>query len=102
MDLDTLHHTASRLLGDARAQFHKMPGSAILQRYIQSSYQNDPVRSAVELFLVLFFLRYILASSYSTQASKIVPLSEEVSEMFIGNHPRRMGRPSSGGWKGLG
>ena len=64
-------HTASE-------QFHRLPGSAIFLRYVKSSYQNDPVRSAVELFLVLFAIRYLLAPTYSTKRG-VVRLSEEVS-----------------------
>ena len=59
------------------SQFEKIPGSAILARYIKSSYQNDPVRSAVELFLVLCAVRYLLAPKYSTKPN-YVKLSEEV------------------------
>lgn len=66
----TLAHAASE-------QFHKIPGSAIFLRYVKSSYQNDPVRSAVELFLVLFAIRYLLAPKYSTKPN-YVKLSEEV------------------------
>ena len=59
--------------------FQKVPGSAMLIRYIQSSYQNDPVRSAIELILVIFFVRYLLASSYATHSGNFVTLSESVS-----------------------
>jgi serine palmitoyltransferase len=55
-----------------------VPGSAMLIRYIQSSYQDDPVRSAIELILVIFFIRYLLAPSYSTHKSNFVKLTEEV------------------------
>lgn len=65
------------LVNAASEQFHKIPGSAIFLRYVQSSYQNDPVRSAVELFLVLFAIRYLLAPKYSTKPN-YVKLSEEV------------------------
>jgi serine palmitoyltransferase len=58
-------------------EFQKLPGSAIFLRYIKSSYQNDPIRSAVELFLVLFAVRYLLAPKYSTKPN-YVTLSEEV------------------------
>jgi hypothetical protein len=58
--------------------FQKLPGSAMLIRYIQSSYQDDPVRSAIELILVIFFVRYLLAPSYSTHNGNFVTLSEEV------------------------
>jgi serine palmitoyltransferase len=43
-----------------RDLFHRIPGSPILLRYIKSSYQNDPYRSLLELFLVAFALRTVL------------------------------------------
>jgi hypothetical protein len=58
--------------------FQKVPGSAMLVRYIQSSYQNDPVRSAIELILVIFFIRYLLAPSYATHSGNFVTLTEDV------------------------
>lgn len=61
--------------------FHKVPGSAIFLRYVKSSYQNDPVRSAVELFLVLFAIRYLAAPAYSTQKKSFVTLSEEACRL---------------------
>jgi hypothetical protein len=66
------------LAQSARQQFHRLPGSAIFVRYVKSSYQNDPVRSALELFLVIFAIRYLLAPKYSTKPGKVV-LSEDVS-----------------------
>lgn len=68
----------SGFLGELASQFQKIPGSGILLRYVRSNYQNDPVRSAVELFLFLFFIRYLLAPKYSTQKQNYVSLSEEV------------------------
>lgn len=59
-------------------QFQKLPGSAIFLRYVKSSYQDDPVRSAVELFLFLFAVRYLLAPSYKPQNDNVVKLSDEV------------------------
>ena len=78
---DISEHVVS-LVNAASEQFHKIPGSAIFLRYVQSSYQNDPVRSAVELFLVLFAIRYLLAPKYSTKPN-YVKLSEEVWTMRI-------------------
>ncbi|KAF1956696.1 PLP-dependent transferase [Byssothecium circinans] len=80
MDLSDAQATLARLLADLNAQFHKMPGSAIILRYIKSSYQNDPVRSAIELFLFLFAVRYMLAPSYS-QTRKIGLSEEEIDEL---------------------
>jgi serine palmitoyltransferase len=61
-------------------QVQRLPGSSIVLRYIKSSYQNDPVRSAVELFLFLFAVRYLLAPSYSVPKHKgFVEFTEDVS-----------------------
>ncbi len=80
MDIHDAQTLLVRLLDDAATQFQRVPGSAMLVRYIKSSYQNDPVRSAVELFLFLFALRYLLAPKYSThrQKRKFVELAEHV------------------------
>lgn len=75
-------HDAQKLvlqtIKDVANTFQKVPGSAMLTRYVRSSYQNDPVRSAIELILVVFFVRYLLAPSYSTHKQNFVTLSEEV------------------------
>lgn len=78
MDLQDLPGTLHRLLHDVSSRFQKMPGSGFLLRYIKSSYQNDPVRSAVELFLFLFAVRYLLAPKYSTVKVNKVALTEDV------------------------
>ncbi|EER44122.1 serine palmitoyltransferase [Histoplasma capsulatum H143] len=76
MDLHETQRLVLEYLHELSSQFHRVPGSAILLRYVRSSYQNDPVRSAVELFLFLFAVRYLLAPKYSTKPN-FVPLSEE-------------------------
>lgn len=78
MDIDDAQQYLRSVAYSASEQFHKIPGSAIFLRYVKSSYQNDPIRSAVELFLVLFAIRYLLAPKYSTKPN-YVKLSEEVS-----------------------
>lgn len=70
--------TAVEYAQGALDQFQKIPGSSILIRYIRSSYQDDPVRSAVELFLFLFAVYYLLAPTYSTKKQAHVPLTDEV------------------------
>jgi hypothetical protein len=76
MDLHEIQIATVRFLNDANAYLERIPGSSIAVRYIKSSYQNDPVRSAVELFLFLFAVRYLLAPKYSTQ--KKVHLTDAV------------------------
>ncbi|KAI9723590.1 MAG: hypothetical protein M1812_000890 [Candelaria pacifica] len=82
MDIQDAHHLFVWFFEELSTQFQKVPGSAIFLRYVKSSYQNDPVRSAVELFLFLFAVRYLLAPKYSTQKQNYVTLSdEEVDEL---------------------
>ena len=76
MDVHEIQRVLTDFLQELSTQFHRVPGSAILLRYVKSSYQNDPIRSAVELFLFLFAVRYLLAPKYSTKPG-IVKLSEE-------------------------
>jgi serine palmitoyltransferase len=79
MDVQDVQEYLITLAHSTSEQFHKIPGSAIFLRYVKSSYQNDPIRSAVELFLVLFAIRYLLAPKYSTKPN-YVKLSDEVGD----------------------
>ena len=81
MDLQDIQSWLNEILREVSIQFHRVPGSAIFLRYVKSSYQNDPVRSAVELFLVLFAIRYLAAPAYSTQKRSYVTLSEEARNL---------------------
>ncbi|KAF2758288.1 PLP-dependent transferase [Pseudovirgaria hyperparasitica] len=81
MDLHEIQDAFYQWFSEANVQFQKIPGSAILLRYIKSSYQDDPVRSAVELFLFLFAVRYLLAPKYSTQKQKIALTEQEIDEL---------------------
>lgn len=83
MDLHEIQAQATVLLREASHAFQKVPGSAVLIRYVQASYQNDPIRSIFELFLLIFFIRYLLSPSYSTNDSNYVKLSEAEIEELI-------------------
>lgn len=76
MDIQEAQHLLSEYLHELANLFNRLPGSAIFLRYVKSSYQNDPIRSAVELFLFLFAVRYLLAPKYSTKPN-VVQLSED-------------------------
>jgi 1,3-beta-glucan synthase len=78
MEFQDAQKFALRSINEITRTFQKVPGSAMLIRYIQSSYQDDPVRSAIELVLVIFFIRYLLSPSYSTHNGNFVKLTEEV------------------------
>lgn len=49
-------------LTTAQTTFDKLPGSAVIQRYVKSSHQNDPGRTLLELILIIFAIRTLLQS----------------------------------------
>ncbi|KAL2128241.1 hypothetical protein VTI74DRAFT_9455 [Chaetomium olivicolor] len=82
MDLHEVNSHLNDWLREAASAFQKVPGSAVLIRYVRSSYQNDPVRSAIELVLFIFFIRYLMSPSYSTSKVNYVKLTEdEIDEL---------------------
>ncbi|KAF8477101.1 pyridoxal phosphate-dependent transferase [Kalaharituber pfeilii] len=83
MDIQDAYQLVNRTIVEFSTQFRRVPGSAILLRYIKSNYQNDPVRSAIELFLFLFAVRYLLAPKYSTRKENYVKLREDEIDELI-------------------
>lgn len=81
MDIDEAQHYVRSLSASLSSQLHRLPGSAIFLRYVKSSYQNDPVRSVLELFLVLFAIRYLLAPKYSTKPNYVKLSEEEIDDL---------------------
>lgn len=61
--------------------FYKVPGSAVLVRYVKSSHQNDPGRTVLELILFLFAIGTLLQSRTraDTSGKNFVKYTEEVS-----------------------
>ncbi|KAF8961402.1 serine palmitoyltransferase [Flammula alnicola] len=49
-------------LTTTQTTFDKLPGSAVIQRYVKSSHQNDPGRTLLELILIIFAIRTLLQS----------------------------------------
>lgn len=84
MDLEDAQRRLTVASNIVATAFQKLPGSAVIVRYVRSSYQNDPVRSAIELVLVIFFVRYLLSPSYSTHKQNYVTLNEDVRGLFLG------------------
>lgn len=78
MDLNDAQRLLATISNIAATTFQKLPGSSVIIRYVRSSYQNDPIRSAIELVLVIFFVRYLLSPSYSTHKQNFVQLNEDV------------------------
>jgi hypothetical protein len=82
MDFQDARTIMVQSIDEITKSFQKVPGSAMVIRYVRSSYQNDPIRSAIELVLVIFFVRYLCAPSYSTKEQNMVTLSEQVRLLF--------------------
>ncbi|KAI0879828.1 aminotransferase class I and II [Annulohypoxylon maeteangense] len=96
MDLHEAQAYFQSSLHEVSHAFQKVPGSAVLIRYIQSSYQNDPIRSAIELVLVIFFVRYILSPSYPTHGPNYVKLREdEIDELVKEWEPEPLVAPQT-------
>lgn len=70
----------ARTLTTAETTFNKLPGSAVIQRYVKSSHQNDPGRSLLELILFIFAIRTLLQSrtradkNFIQFSDKVIPL----------------------------
>ncbi|KAI2602685.1 aminotransferase class I and II [Hypoxylon sp. NC1633] len=96
MDLHEAQVYLQASLHEVSHAFQKVPGSAVLIRYIQSSYQNDPIRSMIELVLVIFFVRYLLSPSYPTHDPNYVKLREdEIDELVREWEPEPLVAPQT-------
>jgi len=84
MDVQHAQDLALQYTAVVMSYIERIPGSGIVLRYIKSSYQNDPIRSAIELILFLFAVRYLLAPSYSTKKPIKEHLTEEVRARYSG------------------
>lgn len=60
--LEPLFSFMARSLSMLDLAFNKLPGSAVIQRYIRSSHQNDPGRTILEIILIIFAVRTLLQS----------------------------------------
>lgn len=57
----------------------QVPGLDVVVRYIQRSYQNDPIRVIIEVMVFIWALYYVLKRDDSKQASR---LTEKVGVVF--------------------
>ena len=58
-----------------------IPFSDLVVKYVRNSYQNDPFRIALELFLLLFAVKYALSRRYKPDANDVVLTDAEVDEL---------------------
>lgn len=60
--LEPLFSFLSYSYASLETNFYKIPGSAVVARYVKSSHQNDPGRTVLEIILILFAIRTLLQS----------------------------------------
>ena len=60
--LELLFNFLSRSYTTLETNFFKIPGSAVVARYVKSSHQNDPGRTLLEVILIIFAIRTLLQS----------------------------------------
>ncbi|KAG6332951.1 hypothetical protein ID866_6136, partial [Astraeus odoratus] len=77
--------------------FYKVPGSAVLARYVRSSHQNDPGRTVLELILIAFAVRTLMQSrSRDKSQGKMINFTEkEVDELIDEWTPEPLSAPLS-------
>ncbi|KAI8070492.1 pyridoxal phosphate-dependent transferase [Gongronella butleri] len=78
---DSAQQITSKLTG-AYEFILSIPGSQAAVSYISTSYNNDPLRLALELFLVFFALRYLFHSKYKPHDSTVKLTQQEISELI--------------------
>ncbi|KAH9845334.1 Serine palmitoyltransferase 1 [Teratosphaeria destructans] len=62
-----------------------IPGSAVVVRYVRASYQSDPIRSVLELLLLLVAVHYLVRSKYSSQQkADYLALTDEEIDGLVG------------------
>lgn len=66
----------------AEDAFFKIPGSAVVARYVRSSHQNDPGRTILELIL-FFFAIFTLLRPRERADKNFIKYKEDVSLLFL-------------------
>ncbi|KAI9485518.1 MAG: pyridoxal phosphate-dependent transferase [Benjaminiella poitrasii] len=64
-----------------------IPGSHLALNYVKNAYQNDPFRIALELFLVFFAIRYLMAAKYKPHDNAVKLSDKEIDELVEEWHP---------------
>jgi serine palmitoyltransferase len=57
----------STAIAMAETAFYKLPGSAVVARYVKSSHRDDPGRTILEILLFLYVIRTWLQSRTRTE-----------------------------------
>lgn len=80
--LATVNDKLSVYLETIGSMIETVPGGAILLRYIKSSHKNDPIRTVLEILLLIFAFKYFTASKYEVKKKDFVNLgANEIDEL---------------------
>jgi serine palmitoyltransferase len=79
--LEPLFSFLAHSLSTAERTFYTLPGSAIIERYVRSSHQNDPGRTFLEIVLALLVIRTLLQSRTrpDKQGAHFIDFTDKVS-----------------------
>ncbi|EKM57129.1 uncharacterized protein PHACADRAFT_254708 [Phanerochaete carnosa HHB-10118-sp] len=94
--LEPLFTLLSQSYTTLETTFSKIPGSAVVARYVRSSHQNDPGRTLLEVILILFAIRTLLQSRTRADNSgkHFIKFDEkEVDELVDEWTPEPLGAP---------
>lgn len=75
--VDILEAKIGQTLTRYLSYLERVPGGLIVQRYIKSSYKDDPIRSVFEFALFIFALNYFLSSKRKENKSELVKFSQK-------------------------
>ncbi|KAK7449824.1 serine palmitoyltransferase component [Stygiomarasmius scandens] len=76
--------------------FYRLPGSAIIERYVRSSHQNDPGRTLLELILIALVIRTLMQSRTRTDRNgkNFIEFSgKEIDELVDEWTPEPLAKP---------
>ena len=69
---------------------HRIPGSDIVIRYIKSSHQNDPIRTIIEVLLVIFLVLFITGKTYHPDSNAVSLTEREIDELVSEWRPEEL------------
>lgn len=75
--IKAMNETIIYVIDLCKIVYDKVPGMSVVGRYVQNSYQNDPFRIVLELFLIIFAIQYLMSKKYKPDSREVV-LSEKV------------------------
>ncbi|KAF9052215.1 serine palmitoyltransferase [Hymenopellis radicata] len=94
--LEPVFSFVAECLSSMERTFYKLPGSAIIERYVRSSHQNDPGRTLLELILFALVIRTLLQSRTRAErsAKNFIEFSDkEVDELVDEWVPEPLAQP---------